>query len=108
MWWASGCTPGLTKRQAIALLRAHGERQIADMISGMNVTPGKGVDITQLGTVLGLAALVYLLGAAFSYGQGYLMAGSPNAPCSGCAARSRRSCAGCRCATSTATRTVTS
>ncbi len=68
-------TPGLTKRQAIALLRAHGERQLADMLSGMSVTPGKGVDITHLGLVLGLAALVYLLGAAFSYGQGYLMAG---------------------------------
>ena len=68
-------TPGLTKRQAIALLRAHGERQLADMLSGMSVTPGKGVDITHLGLVLSLAALVYLLGAAFSYGQGYLMAG---------------------------------
>ncbi|MGP8163458.1 MAG: ABC transporter ATP-binding protein [Acidimicrobiales bacterium] len=68
-------TPGLTKRQAIALLRAHGERQLADMLSGMSVTPGRGVDITHLGLVLGLAALVYLLGAAFSYGQGYLMAG---------------------------------
>ena len=45
------------------------------MISGMNVTPGSGVDITQLGQVLGLAALVYLLGAAFSFGQGYIMAG---------------------------------
>jgi len=67
--------PGLTRRQAIALLRAHGERQLADMLSGMSVTPGRGVDITHLGLVLGLAALVYLLGAAFSYGQGYLMAG---------------------------------
>lgn len=68
-------TPGITKEQAIALLRTHGQGQLADMLSGMSVTPGKGVDIPHLGLVLGAAALVYLLGAAFSYLQGYLMAG---------------------------------
>jgi ATP-binding cassette subfamily B multidrug efflux pump len=67
--------PGTTKSQAIATLRAHGEGQIASMISGMNVIPGKGVDLTELGRVLGLAALVYLLGAAFNYAQGYILAG---------------------------------
>jgi len=66
---------GVTKEQAVALLRAHGQGQLADMISGMNITPGAGVDITQLGRVLGLAALVYLLGAAFGWGQGFIMAG---------------------------------
>jgi ATP-binding cassette, subfamily B, multidrug efflux pump len=66
---------GLTQAQVIALLRAHGEGQLASMLAGMSVTPGTGVDITRLGQVLGLAALVYLLGAAFNFGQGYLMAG---------------------------------
>ena len=66
---------GVTKDQAVALLRAHGQGQLADMISGMNIIPGVGVDITQLGRVLGLAALVYLLGAAFGWGQGFIMAG---------------------------------
>ena len=66
---------GLTKEQAVALLRAHGQGQLADMISGMNITPGTGVDITQLGRILALAALVYLLGAAFGWGQGFIMAG---------------------------------
>jgi ATP-binding cassette, subfamily B, multidrug efflux pump len=66
---------GITKEQAVTLLRAHGQGQLADMISGMNVTPGTGVDITQLGRILGLAALVYLLGAAFGWGQGFIMAG---------------------------------
>jgi len=66
---------GLTQAQVIALLRAHGEGQLASMLAGMTVTPGAGVDITRLGQVLGLAALVYLLGAAFNFGQGYLMAG---------------------------------
>ena len=43
--------PGATKSQAIASLRAQGESQIASMISAMNVTPGKGVDIGELGKV---------------------------------------------------------
>jgi ATP-binding cassette subfamily B protein len=66
---------GATKAQAIAVLRAHGQGQLASMVSGMNITPGKGVDLTELGRVLGLAALVYMLGAAFNYAQGYTMAG---------------------------------
>ncbi len=66
---------GMTQAQAEALLRAHGQGQLADMLSGMTVTPGAGVDMAAFGRVLGLAALVYLLGAAFTWGQGYLMAG---------------------------------
>lgn len=66
---------GTTKAQAIALLRSHGHRQLASMVSGMNVRPGVGVDINAMGRVLGLAALVYLMGAAFSYFQGFTMAG---------------------------------
>jgi len=66
---------GVTQQQAEAMLRSHGQSQIADMISGMNLTPGVGVDLNALGRVLGLAAGVYLLGAAFNFGQGYLLAG---------------------------------
>jgi ATP-binding cassette, subfamily B, multidrug efflux pump len=66
---------GLTKAQAVTLLRAHGQSQLADMLAAMNVTPGVGVDITRLGQILGVAAAVYLLGAAFNFGQGFIMAG---------------------------------
>jgi ATP-binding cassette subfamily B protein len=66
---------GTTKAQAIEYLRLHGHAQIAAMVSGMNVTPGTGVNIDELGRVLGAAALVYLAGAAFNYFQGYTMAG---------------------------------
>jgi ATP-binding cassette subfamily B multidrug efflux pump len=66
---------GVTQAQAETMLRAKGQGQIADMISGMSLTPGVGVDLNQLGRVLGLAAGVYLLGAAFNFGQGYLLAG---------------------------------
>jgi len=70
--------PGTTKAQAIAMLRREGHSQIASMIGGMKLTPGIGVNIDDLGLVLGLAALVYLLGAAFSYFQASRWPGSPS------------------------------
>ncbi len=66
---------GATKAQAIQLLKLHGHNQLASMISGMNVVPGVGVDIAEMGRILGLAALVYIGGAAFNYLQGFTMAG---------------------------------
>ena len=66
---------GATQAQVIAGLRARGEGQLADMIAAMHVVPGTGVDFGHLGQLLGLAALVYALGALFNWGQGYLMAG---------------------------------
>src|SRR5262249_16950313 len=35
---------GITKEQAVAAARARGENTFADLLSGMNVVPGKGVD----------------------------------------------------------------
>ncbi len=66
---------GLTRSQAVALLRAHGRGQIAQMLSTMPLTPGVGVDLPRLGSTLALAAVAYLVGSALTYGQGYLMAG---------------------------------
>ncbi|HLZ95425.1 MAG TPA: ABC transporter ATP-binding protein [Candidatus Dormibacteraeota bacterium] len=67
--------PGMTKAQAIALLTAHGQSQIAQMLSGMNVTPGKGIDFTALGYTLLLAVGLYVVSGIFLWGQGYIMAG---------------------------------
>jgi ATP-binding cassette subfamily B protein len=66
---------GMSKPQVIALLRSRGEGQLADMIRGMSITPGWGVDFGHLGTLLGLAALVYIFGAMLNWAQGYVMAG---------------------------------
>jgi len=66
---------GVTKAQAVAELRAHGHGQIAQMVSHMHVTPGAGIDMGKLGYWLGLAALAYALGAAFSFGQNWVIAG---------------------------------
>jgi len=66
---------GLTKAQAVAQLRAHGQGQIADLVAGANVVPGHGIDFTVLGQILALAVLVYLLSAALSWLLAYIMAG---------------------------------
>ncbi len=66
---------GITKQQAVAGLRAQGHAQIADLVSGANVVPGRGIDFTQLGQILALAALIYLLAAGLSWLLAYIMAG---------------------------------
>ncbi|HSK48279.1 MAG TPA: ABC transporter ATP-binding protein [Coriobacteriia bacterium] len=65
----------VTQDQAVGALRAAGKDQQADMLASMDVTPGQGVDFTELHRQLGLVALVYLLGALLGWAQQYLMAG---------------------------------
>ena len=72
----SGKLPaGTTKEQVLAGLRAQGQDQLASMLSNMDLTPGKGVDMGAVGRVLILVAGLYLLGAFFAWLQGYIMAG---------------------------------
>src|SRR6202023_179114 len=66
---------GITKAQAVAGLRAQGHGQIADLVSGANVVPGRGIAVTQLGQSLLLAALVYLLASGLTWLLSYIMAG---------------------------------
>src|SRR6516165_5681737 len=40
---------GITKEQAVAAARARGNDTFADLLSGMNVVPGKGVDFGGVG-----------------------------------------------------------
>jgi len=66
---------GVSQAQAEDALRANGQGQQADLLSGMTVTPGMGVDFAALGRVISIVALVYLLSSLFSWAQNYLMAG---------------------------------
>jgi len=66
---------GTTQAQVEAALRAAGNDQQADLLSGMTVTPGVGVDFTTLGQIIALVSVVYLLSSLFSWAQNYLMAG---------------------------------
>jgi len=66
---------GLTKAQVIAYLSAHGQNQLAQLLSGMDVIPGKGIDFTALAATLALVVGLYLLSSVFLWAQGYIMAG---------------------------------
>lgn len=66
---------GMTKEQAIAELKAKGQDQLAEMLSAMDVTPGKGVDFNALLRILLILLTVYLLAAFFQWLQQYTMAG---------------------------------
>ncbi|MEU7313372.1 ABC transporter ATP-binding protein [Streptomyces sp. NPDC007083] len=50
---------GLTKEQALENLRQRGDDGVADMLSGMDFTPGQGIDFGAVGTVLLGVAAVY-------------------------------------------------
>ncbi|MDQ0796499.1 ABC transporter ATP-binding protein [Streptomyces sp. B1I3] len=53
---------GTTKEQAVDGLRDQGDGGLADMLSGVDFTPGEGIDFGAVGNVL-LAALVVYVGA---------------------------------------------
>ncbi|OBF37406.1 ABC transporter ATP-binding protein [Mycobacterium sp. ACS1612] len=64
---------GLTKEQAIAAARARGDNTFADLLSGMNVVPGRGVDFGAVGRTLLLALGLYLIAALMVWLQARLL-----------------------------------
>ena len=63
---------GTTQAQVVAQLRSSGQTQIAEMLSNMKLTAGKGPDFNAIGWMLALLAAVYLLSALFSWLQQFL------------------------------------
>ncbi|MCQ6553702.1 ABC transporter ATP-binding protein/permease [Streptomyces sp. C10-9-1] len=53
---------GASKEQVVASLREQGDGGLADMLAGVDFTPGQGIDFTAVGRVL-LAALAVYVGA---------------------------------------------
>ncbi|MFJ2646744.1 ABC transporter ATP-binding protein [Streptomyces sp. NPDC087420] len=51
---------GTTKAQAIDSLRDKGDNGLADLLSGVNFTPGHGIDFDAIGEVLLVTLLIYL------------------------------------------------
>jgi ATP-binding cassette subfamily B multidrug efflux pump len=66
---------GITKGQAINAARAKGQNSFADLISGMNLIPGRGIDFGALGRVLITVLCLYVASSIFSWVQGYLLNG---------------------------------
>ena len=64
---------GLTKEQAIEAARARGDNTFADLLSGMNVVPGQGVDFGAVGRTLLLALGLYLIAALLVWLQARIL-----------------------------------
>ena len=66
---------GTSQAEVIAGLRASGETQQADLLSGMTLRPGSGIDFRALSMVLMLVLALYILSSLFSWVQGYVLNG---------------------------------
>lgn len=64
---------GMTREQAIAAAQGAGQNQIADLLTGVDFTPGVGIDFGALGTVLLIVIALYVGSALLSYLQGWLL-----------------------------------
>lgn len=64
---------GLTKDQAIEAARARGDTTFADLLSGMDVVPGQGVDFAAVARTLALALMLYLVAALLVWIQARLL-----------------------------------
>jgi ATP-binding cassette subfamily B protein len=64
---------GITRSQAIAEARGRGDDNFADLLSGMDVVPGQGVDFAAVGRTLLLALMMYLVAALFIWAQARLL-----------------------------------
>lgn len=68
-----GLPAGITKAQAVAQARARGENTFADLLSGMNVAPGRGVDFGAVAQTLAVALTLYLAAALLIWIQSRLL-----------------------------------
>jgi len=66
---------GATKQQVIDQLVASGNQQQADMLSAMDFTPGAGIDMGRLGTILLAVLAIYVFAAVFNWLQARLLNG---------------------------------
>ncbi|RFA13433.1 multidrug ABC transporter ATP-binding protein [Subtercola boreus] len=66
---------GETQAEVIAGLRAAGNNAQADLLGGVTLTPGSGIDFPQLGMVLMMVLTIYVFSSVFSWGQSYLLNG---------------------------------
>ena len=66
--------PAGTKRDDAVATADKAVQQI-DMLDNLDFTPGKGVDFAAMGRIILLLIGVYVLSAAFAWGQQYIMAG---------------------------------
>ena len=64
---------GMTKTEAIAAAEAQGQSQIADLLGGIDLIPGQGIDFDAVGGVLILVLGLYAGSALLGFLQGFLL-----------------------------------
>ncbi|MEO5662276.1 MAG: ABC transporter ATP-binding protein [Nocardioides sp.] len=64
---------GLTKEQAIEGLRAQGNDKVADMVTGMDIVPGQGIDFDAVGQVLLGVLALYVGASVIAWIAGYIL-----------------------------------
>lgn len=62
-----------SKEAAVAALRQQGNDKLAAMLQGMDVTPGEGIDFTQLAHVLLVVVAIYIAAAVLMYVSGLFL-----------------------------------
>ena len=72
---SKGLPAGTSKAQVIAHLKATGQGQTADLLSGLDLHPGHGIDFSALQLVLGIVLLLYVFASVFGWLQAYLLNG---------------------------------
>ena len=73
-FFGSRLPAGASKESVLAGLRASGQSQLADLLSGMDVVPGVGIDFTALRNVLLLVMGLYVLSAFLQWLSAWLLA----------------------------------
>jgi ATP-binding cassette, subfamily B, fatty acid transporter len=68
-----GLPAGITKAQAVAAARNRGDKGFADLLSGMNVVPGAGVDFGAVARTLAVALTLYLVASLLIWAQARLL-----------------------------------
>jgi ABC-type multidrug transport system fused ATPase/permease subunit len=68
-----GLPAGITKVQAVAAARNRGDKGFADLLSGMNVVPGAGVDFGAVARTLAVALTLYLVASLLIWVQARLL-----------------------------------
>ena len=63
----------MTQEELIAHLQEQGQTNFADMLTGMHLAPGQGVDFPALWTVLGIVTGLYVLASLFTWLQGRIL-----------------------------------
>ncbi|MDM4763469.1 ABC transporter ATP-binding protein [Galbitalea sp. SE-J8] len=66
---------GVTQQQVVDQLRAQGDDGRADLIAGLTLTPGAGIDFAALGQLALVILGLYLLAGLLALAQGYLLNG---------------------------------